>query len=200
MVKLFDVAAVVQPQSVKRNVQEAFVRGEIKLGDNLPANISIKLTPCVANEQDADRIIEIAEECGWQYKGGMVKLPWTEAHQRAQLIKRLDDLGRIANGSEGFRANRKLLCKKLNLKDDQQLRNYLSLSKVIFEPYPVFLLQWQHNALELPVAWSVLRKNQKEIVGFIKANPLLEEFYKGASCQASNFFLMLACLLRQKRR
>jgi hypothetical protein len=109
MVKLFDVAAVVRPQSVKRNVQEAFVRGEIKLGDNLPANISIKLTPCVANEQDADRIIEIAEECGWQYKGGMVKLPWTEAHQRAQLIKRLDDLGRIADGSRGFKANRDLL-------------------------------------------------------------------------------------------
>ena len=188
MVKLFDVAAVVRPQSVKRDVQEAFVRGDFKLGDNLPANISIKLTPCVATEQDADRIIEIAEECGWQYKGGMVKLPWTEAHLRAQLIKRLDDLGRTAAGQKGVRANRDLLCRKLNLKDDQQLRNYLNLSEFIFEPFPVFLLQWLHNALELPVAWSVLRKNQKEIVGFIKADPLLEEFYQGASCQASYFF------------
>ena len=185
---------------MKRDVQEKFVRGEFEISANLPANILIKLTPCVANEQDADRIVGIAEECGWQYKGGNVKLPWGEAYQRAQLIKRLDDLGRRANGGKGFRANRDLLCKKLNLKDDQQLRNYLNLSKFIFEPYPVFLLQWQHNALELPASWNVLLKNQKEIVGFIKANPILEEFYKGASCQTSNAFLMLACLRRRKRR
>ena len=200
MGKHFDVAAIVRPQSVKRDVQEAFVKGECQITANLPANISIKLTPCVAKEEDVKHIIKIAQRCGWQYKTGNVKLPWGDAYQRAQLIKRLDDLGRQADGNKEVRRNRDLLCEKLNLNDHRQLRNYLNLSNTIFEPYPVFLLQWQHNALELPAAWNVLLTNREEIVGFIKANPILEEFYKGASCKTSNAFLMLVCLRRRKRR
>ena len=199
MGKHFDVAAIVRPLSVKRDVREAFVNGECKIAANLPSNISINLTPCVANEEDANHIIGIARQCGWQQQTGSVKLPWGEAYRQAQLIKRLDELEKKADGRKGVSRNRDLLCEKFNLKDQRQLRSYVLLSKELFEHYPVFLLQWQHNPLELPAAWNVLVTNRQEIVEFIKANPTLEEFYKGVSCQTSNAFLMLACLRRQKR-
>ena len=110
-------------------------------------------------------------------------LPWEEAYLRGQLVNRLDDL---SSGASQRTKNRRKLQQKLGLDTDRPLRNYALLSRDLFEPYPVLLLQWKDRPAELPISWNSLYENRKKIVEFIKEHPDLEEFYKGKSCSTKN--------------
>ena len=191
MSRKFDVTAVVCPLSVERNVQQAFVDGGRQIAADLPEKFSftIKLTPCVKDENDIEVVLRIAKDSDWKLNGS-VKIPWGEAFRRAQLVRKVDQLGR-SNGNKTL--YRSLLRDNLGLENDRQLQRYLKLSKELFERYPVFLLQWKNNPSALPTSWNHLQENLVCIVDFIRQHPDLEAFYKGELFQTSSAFLISAC-------
>ena len=95
MVRSFDVKSILRPISVKPEHQLAFVEGGRKIAHDLQANFTIDMvmTPCVAENNDVEDILKLVGRCSWKNHTGKVMLPWEEAYQRGQLVKRLDHLG-----------------------------------------------------------------------------------------------------------
>ena len=201
MVRSFDVKSILRPISVKPEHQLAFVEGGRKIAHDLQANFTIDMvmTPCVAENNDVEDILKLVGRCSWKNHTGKVMLPWEEAYQRGQLVKRLDHLGDQSGLGQKMR-NRGLLQHKLGLDTDKPLRNYALLSTELFEPYPVFLLQWKGRPAELPTSWNSLTDNRLKIVEFIKEHPDLEEFYKGESCSTTNIMSLIVARLRRPHR
>ena len=183
MGRSFDVTSVVRPLSVRPDDFNAFVDGGRNIARDLPATFTfnMEMTPCVADNEDVDDILRIAGRCSWKNHAGSVRIPWNEAFQRGQLVKRLQYLG-DKRGPGQKKQNLERLEHKLGLDTNRALRNYAALSTDLFEPYPVILLQWKGRAADLPTSWNNLYENRKKIVEFIKEHPDLEQFYEGKSC------------------